>query len=266
MNPSFVVYIDESGDEGFVFHKDGSGSSRWFVLSAVVVRHRDDFEMISCLKEVREVLGKPPKTPLHFVDLKHEQRVAYVRRVADRPIRTVNVLIYKPLIREPEKFQSTKHLLYRYATRLLLERVSWFCRDKRRSGEGNGFARIIFSNRSNMSYEDIREYLRLLARQSELDSQRARIDFSTINPALIRSVEHSKLAGLQAADAVASGIHFAVRLNRYRDTEPAYLRHLEKTLYRHKGRVMGYGLKVWPENYDAIKAKAPEIENLGGLG
>jgi len=29
MNPSFMVYIDESGDEGFVFNGDGSGSSRW---------------------------------------------------------------------------------------------------------------------------------------------------------------------------------------------------------------------------------------------
>jgi hypothetical protein len=28
MNPSFMVYIDESGDEGFVFNPDGSGSSR----------------------------------------------------------------------------------------------------------------------------------------------------------------------------------------------------------------------------------------------
>nr|VFJ63769.1 MAG: Protein of unknown function (DUF3800) [Candidatus Kentron sp. DK] len=264
-NPSFVVYIDESGDEGFVFHKDGTGSSRWFVLSAVVVRYQNDSEMISCLKEVRKILGKPLKTPLHFVELKHEQRIPYIRRIADCSVRTVNVLIYKPLIREPEKFQSTKHLLYRYATRLLVERVSWFCRDKRRAGEGDGFARIIFSNRSNMSYEGIREYLRLLARQSELDPQRARIDFSVIDPGRIRSVEHSKLAGLQAADAVASGIHFAVKLNRYRETEPAYLHHLEKTLYRHKGEAMGYGIKVWPENYDAIKEKAPETENLGGL-
>jgi len=34
------------------------------------------------------------------------------------------VLVYKPLIAEPEKFQNSKYRLYRYATRLLLERVS----------------------------------------------------------------------------------------------------------------------------------------------
>ncbi|MBK6960655.1 MAG: DUF3800 domain-containing protein [Gammaproteobacteria bacterium] len=265
MKSSFVVYIDESGDEGFVFNADGSGSSRWFVLSAAVIRQANDLQMVSCLKAVREVLKKPPKTPLHFVDLKHEQRVPYIRRVGELSMRTVNVLVYKPLINEPEKFQNTKYLLYRYATRMLLERVSWLCRDQRRAGEGDGFAEIIFSNRSNMSYEDIRDYLRLLLRQSEANPQKVQIDRTVIDPARIRSVEHSKLAGLQVADAVASGFNFAVKVNRYGETEPAYSGHLKKTLYRHPSQSMGYGIKVWPEDYETIKSKAPEATNLGGL-
>ncbi|MBK8133566.1 MAG: DUF3800 domain-containing protein [Gammaproteobacteria bacterium] len=265
MKSSFVVYIDESGDEGFVFNADGSGSSRWFVLSAAVIRQANDLQMVSCLKAVREVLKKPPKTPLHFVDLKHEQRVPYIRRVGELPIRTVNVLVYKPLINEPEKFQNTKYLLYRYATRMLLERVSWLCRDQRGAGGGDGFAEIIFSNRSNMSYEDIRDYLRLLLRQSEANPQKVQIDRRVIDPDRIRSVEHSKLAGLQVADAVASGFNFAVKVNRYGETEPAYLGHLKKTLYRYQSQVLGYGIKVWPEDYETIKSKAPEATNLGGL-
>jgi len=265
MKPSFVVYIDESGDEGFVFNEDGSGSSRWFVLSAAVIRKKNDLQMVSCMKEVRQVLGKTPKTPLHFVDLKHEQRVPYIRRVGELPIRTVSVLIYKPIIREPEKFQNTKYLLYRYATRMLLERVSWLCRDQRRSDEGNGFADIIFSNRSNMSYEDIREYLRLLFRQHDIEPQQVQIDPSIIAPERIRSVEHSKLAGLQVADAVASGLHFGVKINRYGETEAGYLPHLQQTIYRHKGISLGYGIKFWPDDYEVIKEKAPEAEHLRGL-
>jgi hypothetical protein len=177
MSPSFFAYVDESGDEGFVFNADGSGSSRWFVLSAAVIRRTNDLEMVRCLKEVRTVLQKAPKTPLHFVDLKHEQRVPYIRRVGELPLRTVSVLIYKPLIREPEKFQNTKYLLYRYATRLLLERVSWLCREQRRTGEGDGFCEVIFSNRSNMSYDEIRDYLRLLLQQSEANPQEVQISF-----------------------------------------------------------------------------------------
>ena len=86
MKSSFIAYVDESGDEGFVFNADGSGSSRWFVLSAAVIRRTNDLQMVQCLKEVREVLKKEPKTPLHFVDLKHEQRVPYIRRVEKWPI------------------------------------------------------------------------------------------------------------------------------------------------------------------------------------
>lgn len=265
MKSSFVVYIDESGDEGFVFKNDGSGSSRWFVLSAAVIRRQNDLQMVSCLKGVREVLRKPPKTPLHFVDLKHEQRVPYIRRVGALPIRTVSVLVYKPMIREPEKFQNTKFLLYRYATRMLLERVSWLCRDSRLQGEGDGFAEVIFSNRSNMSYDDIRGYLRLLIRQHETDPQHVQIDPTVIDPDRIRSVEHSRLAGLQAVDAIASGIHFGVKVNRYGETEPSYLSHLVKMLYRHKGEYLGYGVKLWPGDHESIKSEAPEVGNLEGL-
>lgn len=265
MKPSFAVYIDESGDEGFVFNADGAGSSRWFVISAVVIRQVNDLQMVSCLKGVREVLGKQPQTPLHFVDLKHEQRVPYIRRLGLLPIRTVSVLVYKPLISAPETFQNDKYLLYRYATRLLLERVSWLCRDQRRAEEGDGFCEIIFSNRSNMSYGDIRDYLRLLLNQAEDDPQRVQIDRTVIDPERIRSVEHSRLAGLQVADAVASGFHFAVKVNRYGETESGYLPHLNRTIYRHKGVAVGYGLKIWPEDLAAVTAKAPEASNLEGL-
>ncbi|MBF0167137.1 MAG: DUF3800 domain-containing protein [Alphaproteobacteria bacterium] len=265
MESSFVVYIDESGDEGFVFNSDGSGSSRWFALSAAIVRRSNDLKMVSCLKEVRELLGKPHKTPLHFVDLKHEQRVPYVRRVGELPLRSVSILIYKPAISEPEKFQNRKYLLYRYATRMLLERVSWLCRDYRNDGEGDGFARIIFSNRSNMSYDEIRSYLRLLLSQSENTPQQVQVDRTVIDPSRISSIEHSRMAGLQVADAIASGLHFGVKVNRYGETEPSYLPYLKQTLYRRQKSVLGYGIKLWPEDFATLKTKAPETNNLERL-
>jgi hypothetical protein len=156
-------------------------------------------------------------------------------------------------------------LLYRYATRLLLERVSWLVREHRRPDEGDGFTDVIFSNRSNMSYEDIRSYMRLLRSQSASHPQTVQIDSSAIDPDRIRAVEHSKLAGLQVADAVASGLHFALKVNRYGETEPSYLPHLKKTIYRHKAVALGYGLKMWPEDHTSIKAQALEAVNLEGL-
>ena len=233
IDASFRVYIDESGDEGFVFKPDGSGSSRWMVLSAVVVRKKNDLAMVRLLGEVRKILGKAPKQQLHFSDLKHEQRIPYIRQIASTAVRTVSVLIHKPSIREPEKFQSEKFLLYRYATRYLLERVSWLCRDHRIAGEGNGQAEVIFSNRSIMSYETLRAYLRLLKGKS--DPMDVRIDWAVIDPESVSAVEHRQLAALQIADAVASSFFYAVNINRYGETEDKYARMLLSTLLSAQG-------------------------------
>ena len=54
-------------------------------------------------------------------------------------------------------------------------------------------------------------------------------------------------------------------VKRWGETETSYLTHLTKTIYRHKGETMGYGLKVWPEDFETVKSKAPEAANLGGL-
>lgn len=252
MTASFTVYIDESGDEGFVFNPNERGSSRWLVLSAVVFRKSNDLEAVRIMREVRDKLGKEPKKALHFRELKHEQRVPYVRALGEAQIRTVSVLIHKPSIKEPERFQSESFRLYRYASRLLLERVSWLCRDHHKEGEGDGTAEITFSNRSAMSYDDLRDYLGHLRKTAE--AKEVSVDWNVVQPELVKAVNHDQKAGLQIADAVASGIYFAVNLNPYGEAEDRYLKLLAPTLYRHKKTVMGYGLKFWPEDFDTLSA------------
>ena len=67
------------------------------------------------------------------------------------------------------------------------------------------------------------------------------------------------------ADAVASGFHFAAKVNRNGETGTNDISHLKKRIFRHKGEARGYGLKVWPEDLETAKPKAPGAENLGGL-
>jgi hypothetical protein len=107
-------------------------------------------------------------------------------------------------------------------------------RENRRPDEGDGVTEVIFPSRSNMSYQEIRDYLWGLQRRSEVDLFQIQIDPAVIDPNRIRAVEHFKPAGLQVAGAVASGSHFAPEVNRHGETEPAYLPHLKKTVYRHK--------------------------------
>lgn len=247
MSSSYVAYIDESGDEGFTFREDGSGSSRWLVLSALVMRKEKDAEVVKTAKAARVLLGKPDKHPLHFRDLKHEQRVALARLIGQMPSRTVSVLVHKPSIPDPENFQREAYALYRYASRLLLERVSWLCRDhRRRQDTGNGKVDLIYSNRSAMSYDALRDYLIRLRNDSE--RREIHIDWSVIDPAHVKAVNHDQLAGLQLADAVATSAYYAVTANRFGDTEDRYLRLINQTIYRHEGKAEGYGLKFWCSN------------------
>lgn len=258
MSSSFVAYIDESGDEGFTFWPDGSGSSRWLVLSALVMRKENDPLVIQTAKQARELLRKPPKHPLHFRELKHEQRVALARLIGQMSCRTVSVLIHKQSIPDPENFQREAYSLYRYASRLLLERVSWLCRDHRRKEVGNGQVELIYSNRSAMSYEDLRAYLHQLKQDSERKD--VRIEWDVINPAMVRAVNHDQLAGLQLADAVATSVYYAVNANIYGDTEERYLKLLLPTIYRQEKSIVGYGLKFWCNEQDTVQRVAALVK------
>ena len=255
--PSFRVYVDESGDEGFVFRERGRGSSRWLVLSAAVTRREHDAIVVELMDAVRELLQRPRRQQVHFVKLSHAQKTAYAREIGKARLRTVSVLIHKPSIEGPETFQAQKHRLYRYATRLLLERVSWLCRDHRLKEQGDGFAEIIFSNRGQMSYEDLRDYLCRLR-----DKPGVQIDWSVIDPVRVRAVQHAQMAGLQVVDAIASSAFAAVNANQFGDTEERYLLELLPVAYRRKGKVSGYGLKFWPADIDMLLAKDPRLQKL----
>lgn len=251
MSIAFRVYIDESGDEGFKFDQPLQGSSRWFVLSAVVIREEDDREAVRLVDRVRDLLKKPPRDALHFRKLKHEHRLPYVDAISKAKLRLVNVLVHKPSIREPEKFASEPHLLYRYATRYLLERVSWLCRDHRRTPEQR--VKICFSNRSCMSYDELRVYLKRL--KDRTGDFGVCIDWSAVAPDQIEAHTHDSRMGLQIADAVASSFYMACELTPQGFNEPRYAQMLKAVLYRHEGRCVGYGLKFWPRDADEYPEK-----------
>ncbi len=260
MPASFRVYIDESGDEGFTFRPNAGGSSEWFVLSGVVVRQEKDHAVVSTMKASRELLGRPEKSALHFVDLQHQQRLAWVQTVAKCPIRTVSILCHKPSIKDPEVFKAKSYYLYHYASRLLMERVSWFCRDLRDPAKGDGVADVVFSNRRRMSYANLQTYWSKLK-----DEQRdVRIEWNHIDPARISAVNHDQLAGLQIADCIASSIWHAVNLDRFGNSEPRYLKEIRNTVYRYNKQAHGYGLKFWP-SLNELRPSNPHLSAFDGL-
>lgn len=253
MPHSFVVYIDESGDEGFQFEDFPKGSSRWFVLSALIVPLAQDRLIRQMAAEIRASLGFPERHVLHFSHLDHERRVCAVHRVSTAPITTASVLVQKEKIRNPETFRAQAFRLYFYTTRLLLERVSWFCRDYAASHQlETAEAQIIFEHRRRLSYEDLKSYLLLLRTQATEDEwlrvllHDVRIHWPSINPVNIQSAQKQQYAGLQLADLVASGTRWALD-KRYGNTEHRFAKTLKPVVYAYRGRHQSYGLKFFPE-------------------
>jgi hypothetical protein len=221
----------------------------------VITKKAHDLETVKLVDHVRDLLKKPDKKPLHFRDLKHEQRLPFIAEIAKADLRTVSVLIFKPSLKEPEKFQE-RYRLYFYAVRYLFERVSWYCRDHKTGHDaGDGSAEIVFSNRSGMSYAEMRDYLKYLKeRTGPLD---VRIHWPVMNPDNITAYSSGKRMGLQIADSAASSFFYAVQSSQYGFAEDRYARMLKPVVYQRHGAYQGYGLKFWPrEAEELLKAKA----------
>jgi hypothetical protein len=149
--------------------------------------------------------------------------------------------------------------LYRYLTRLLVERISWLCRDARKPNEGNGLVDLIFSDRASMSYDDIRAYFDLLRQQSQAGGD-VNIHWSAINTSSLQAVAHSKLAGLQVADAVATSYFYGIKLSRYGIVDPSYVRMLKRHAYRHDANCFGYGVKFLSK-IDSLRQRMPHLNS-----
>lgn len=258
MTTSFVVYVDESGDEGFQFQK---GSTEWFILSAIVTEKAFDLPTVKLIDDVRAILKRPAddRSPLHFRNLKHEQRLPFLQKIGQSNLKALTIMVHKPSIKNVELFQE-RFKLYFYASRLLLERVSWYCRDtKIPQMGGDGTAEVHFSNRGGMKYSELREYINGLKLRSQYDD--VRIDWNAINANQIDALS-PKLMGMQIADAVASSFFFSTQLNQYGFAEDRYVKMLQPICYHHRGRYNGYGIKVWPNEAETLIKNQPHLQWL----
>ena len=252
---SFVAYIDESGDEGWKF---GEGSSEWFVLSAVVLWKRTELETVKLVDEVRKKLNDnrkdgrfmPEKKPLHFRDLKHEQKKFYAARIGEGALRTVSICIHKPSLTKPESFRKESHL-YFYATKFMVERVARLCHGLRPQ---NCATELCFSNRATMDYGSLKSYLEFV------DSNRQLFGFGghsgVFSKERVTVCHAGQRMGLQIADAVASSYYLALEPNGFGQTEESYAKLMLSRAATINGERWGRGVKIYP--------KEAEVKHRGG--
>jgi hypothetical protein len=129
-----------------------------------------------------------------------------------------------------------KNVLYCYSVRLLMERISWYARDN-----GNGIAHPIFEYRSNTSYDDMREYLRLL--RGWIPQSEVKISWNNVEYYNFRILPKTKSRLLQASDCVCGALKNGLEYSGYNMIEPKYIMSLKEHFYRRNGNLFSYGLK-----------------------
>jgi Protein of unknown function (DUF3800) len=232
------VYIDEAGDRG-----GADRSSRYFVVSALILDDASDAiarQELLCLKQV---LRRKPSDTLHFRKLTHSQKVKACQEVANFSVqRFTSVVMCKKVLSTPLPDGGLAHIsqpdpMYLWAIRLLLERISWFIRDS-----GGGTSTVTFAHLKRFKAAKLHDYREALCHSS------TSIHWPSFEDHLFRLNTPNSVEMLQVADICASALFKAVEPDQYGNTEPRYLTELRPIIYRDpRGRVTSYGLKVFPD-------------------
>lgn len=244
MRNRFIAYIDKSGDEGI---KRGT---EWFILTAVIVDSKDDFKTSKAIDDIKTRLEIPPHKPFHWKEIRRKhvsKKRIVVDRIAQENFRYINIVVNT---NDMGKVSLQGKLLYNYCCRYLLERITWFVDEK------NGIVDLVFSNRSNISYDELKKYIDSLQYEPK-----CQIRSHVIHNFGVFEMLQKKM--LQFADACASSLGEAFNKDKYGYYDERFVLTLKDKLYRRKGNLLSYGLKLFPtENIAKYLRNYPWIEQI----
>jgi hypothetical protein len=259
---SYVAYIDESGDDGVatVRPRDPNGATEWFVISAVVVRAEAQRETI-WVRDILKAIKLEQRRILDFQKLEPWRQTMVCDRMAGLNLRCFTAMSHKLNMRAHTNQRAAKSQpslgrtwFYWWMTRLLLERVTDFC--ERRSLQDYGEHRLVrleFSRRGGLRYSHFQSYLywlRIQSRANALFLSKGDLKWSVLDPMNeVVAYDHSQRAGLQLADAVASGFYQSVAGEPNPNPQPAIA--LAPRMGRNRtGKIFDYGLKLMPPRFE----------------
>jgi hypothetical protein len=257
---SYVAYIDEAGDPGLQRIKplDDNGSSEWLVLSAVVIGAPNEEKVAPWRNTIlRET--KSQRKDLHFTNLKPWNRRIACLELAKLPVRLFVVCSNKKNMRGytnpfAEQYPAP-NWFYAWLSRLLLERVTYFVRQKSLEQHGEiRKVRLEFSSRGGLNRFSITSYLNWLKLRSEEGKNYlplGNIVWETIDENQVVIFNHKERAGLQLADTVASAFFKACDYVDTGECDPEFAKLLDPRMcrdpYASHPLPSGYSLKLMPK-------------------
>ena len=247
--PDYNCYIDEAGDDGF---RLGSGSSRWFLVGAVLVRQADDLAASKCIDRIKKRLNIVPQSPVHWRKLQHPKRRVVLDELSGEPFTFCLVAFDKSALKGNSALVQ-QGATYFYALRLLLERVTWFV------DEAGGKVDITLSHRTRVSYPDLTNYMKRLR-------QLPGVQIRPVISGALKPVGAGQSKMLQVADVYASAAFNALARDQYGLSDETYLMALAHQLYRRQAVCRGYGLKIFPGSAGHLQTLRSEYAWLATLG
>lgn len=219
-------------------------------MSAVIMRETDLPTLDAFLDALRDGLGKPGAV-LAWKNIKgHPGRLFVAREIGRQNwLRISSVVVCKRYLAG----LPTEDHAYLYTLRFLMERLSWFARDR---GE---VLRFTLAHIVRFQLAKLRDY------ESRLHADpTCKIAWAALDGKGGRIDQPRRVPGLQLADLAASGTGAAFNIDDFGNTEPRYLHEMSPALYRRGSsdtRLTSYGLKMHPWN-DATKATYPWVAAL----
>lgn len=256
--PILSVFIDEAGDPGV---RDGLSfigqRYEWLCLSAIVVRHVRDQEIVSWVNEMRQAANSHQAGSLHYHRIAKGRRERVCEVLASKPLKAFVLATHKSNMREytnPRLKSSVDSArFYNWCIRLLLERVTAWCeRWHARQRAPIVPLRLILAKRGH-DYRHLFAYIDKLRMQAE--TKTLFLKGPGFNPILLRRMHWSvipaeQLAGLQLADTVASAFYQAANtISPSHDTAPATA--LQRVMATNASGCANVGVSVWPLSHQA---------------
>lgn len=254
----FIAFIDESGQEG---GKANPRSSDFFVISAIVCRTTKGVNPITeAFAEAAKEAGKGRSWRYHkFSKAARNAQWLYAKHLGAARVQIATVICHK------DSFQKDTMLtqngdLYFYASQLLLERISWICRDAhQREASGNGKCAMLFSRRRTLDYQRFQQYATRIKAGDCPRPSKAEWDYLDLRA--ITSRPHSSgYDGLLAADYVASCYGEALEYTPYGLTDDHLVRPLARRSYSSRnGKSWANGLKIFPKEAETLVDTDPRL-------
>lgn len=131
-----LVFIDDSGDPGF--KHIGEGSSRYFVISAILFSDELEAEKVAvAIKELRRDLGFSDRVEFKFNGSRRDVREQFLRTIHPFSFRVRSIVVDKTVIRS-EELRNDKNSFYSYVIKMLLKHSNDTVLDAKIRIDGSG--------------------------------------------------------------------------------------------------------------------------------